>query len=182
MKLTRLTTVTAAIATAAIFSTGLSSVATAADHVDTPRPAAVATADRPLTAAEELETPDGQRFIAALSVIDAMPDSVVEQGDAAVQAYLSAHLPGKGGVMAFGWWQTAKCVAAITGAIASGAVPAAKLLKLKAFIKKTGSVKEAAYLLIRVAKGEEKLSELGGALGGLAGSVLGIDQIRKQCR
>lgn len=185
MQITRLTTLTAAVATAAIFSTGLSYAATAADHDSRARTsAAVAAADEaPMTAAEELATADGQRMIAVFAVLDAMPESVVEQGDAAVQAYLAEHLPNTGGkVVPFGWWQTAKCVGAITAAVAGGAVPVAKLLKLRAFIKKVGSVKEAAYLLIRVAKGEEKLSELGATLGGLASVVLGIDQIKKQCR
>ncbi|WP_438296045.1 hypothetical protein [Streptomyces sp. HUAS TT7] len=118
----------------------------------------------------------------ALSVIEAMPDSVVAQGDKAVQAYLAQYLPKPATVQAFGWWQTTKCVAAITLAVASAAVPAAKILKLKAFIKKAGSVTKAAYPLVRVAKGEEEISGLGATLGGLAGSILGIDSIKKQCR
>ncbi|MGK5642141.1 hypothetical protein ACSNOK_28070 [Streptomyces sp. URMC 126] len=140
-------------------------------------------ADAPLTAAEELDTPDGQRLLAALTVIDEMPDDVARRGDDAVRAYLADRLPtGPDGVVAFGWWQTTKCVAAITAAVAGGAVPVAKVLKLKAFISKAGGVKKAAYLLIRVAKGEEKISELGATLGGLASAILGIDQIKKQCR
>ncbi|MFD7165438.1 hypothetical protein [Streptomyces violascens] len=81
----------------------------------------------------------------ALSVIEAMPDSVVAQGDKAVQAYLAQHLPEPATAQAFGWWQTTECVAAITLAAAGAALAAAKILKLKAFIKKAGSVKEAAY-------------------------------------
>lgn len=178
----RLTVLTAAVTTAAILGTGLSHAATATDRGDTARVAAT-TADAPMTAEEELATADGQRLITVLAALEAMPDSVVAQGDAAVQAYLADHVPtSKGQVQAFGWWQTTKCVAAITAAVAGGAIPVAKLLKLRAFVKKVGSVKKAAHLLIRVAKGEEKLSELGATLGGLAGVVLGIDQIKKQCR
>ncbi|MEV5510613.1 hypothetical protein [Streptomyces orinoci] len=137
----------------------------------------------PLTAQEELNSADGQRFMAALDVINAMPDSVADQGEAAVRAYLAEHLPTyNGGAVAFGWWQTTKCVAAISAAVAGGAVPVAKVLKLKKFISKAGGVKEAAYLLIRIAKGEEKISELGATLGGLASAVLGVDSIKKQCR
>ncbi|MEU8571216.1 hypothetical protein AB0C51_23220 [Streptomyces pathocidini] len=184
MKFTRLTTLTAAVAAAGIFSTGLSYATTAADHGGAVRSAAVTVVDEePMTAAEELESAQGQRLISLLAVLDAMPETVVEQGEAAVQAYLAEHLPETRGVVAaFGWLQTAKCVAAIGAAVAGGAIPVAKLLKLRAFIKKVGSVKEAAYLLVRVAKGEEKLSELGATLGGLASVVLGIDQIKKQCR
>ncbi|MFD7404447.1 hypothetical protein ACFV7R_17600 [Streptomyces sp. NPDC059866] len=116
-----------------------------------------------------------------LKVIDEIPDSVEQQGEAAVRAYLDEHLASTNrGVR--GWWQTAKCVGSITAAIAGGAVPVAKILKLKAFIKKVGSVKEAAHLLIRVSKGEEKISELGATLGGLASVILGIDGIKRNSR
>ena len=142
---------------------------------------AVVAADKPMTAAEELASPEGQKLLAMLKVIDEMPAGVEQRGEAAVQAYLDEHLAGTNrGVR--GWWQTAKCVGSITAAIAGGAVPVAKILKLKAFIKKVGSVKESAYLLIRVAKGEEKISELGATLGGLASVVLGIDGIKRNCK
>lgn len=181
MRITRLTTATAAITAAAILGTGLCGAAQAAGGDATGRPAVAAAAVADSGA--ELDSADGQRLLAALKVVEEMPDSVVRQGDAAVRAYLDAHLPaGKDGAKAFGWWQTTKCVAAITAAVAGGAVPVAKILKLKAFIKKVGSVKEAAVLLIRVAKGEEKISELGATLGGLASAILGIDGIKKHCR
>ncbi|MGR8012072.1 hypothetical protein [Streptomyces hypolithicus] len=135
------------------------------------------------TAAAETAVPaDEQRLIQTLSVIEAMPDSVVARGDAAVQAYLKENLPAPTGVQAFGWAQSLKCGAAIGAAVAGGAIPVAKILKLKAFIRKVGSVKKSASLLIRVAKGEEKLSELGATLGGLASVILGIDMIKKHCR
>lgn len=181
MKITKLTAATAVLTAAAILGTGLSQAAVAADNGTAPRSAVVAT-DGSMTAAEELATAGGQKFVDTLKVIDEMPDSVVQQGEAAVQAYLNEHLPStKPGMSGFGWWQTAKCVASIGAAVAGGAVPVAKVLKLRAFIKKAGSVKEAAYLLIRVAKGEEKISELGATLGGLASVILGIDGIRKNC-
>ncbi len=88
-----------------------------------------------------------------------MPDSPAEQGEAAVQAYLAEHLPTyQGGAVAFGWWQTTRCVAAITAAVAGGAVPVAKVVKLKKFINKAGGVKKAAYLLIRIAPGAKRRS------------------------
>ncbi|MBD0844762.1 MULTISPECIES: hypothetical protein [unclassified Streptomyces] len=180
MKIKRLTAATAAITAAAILSTGLSQVAVAADQ-GTPARSAVVAADKPMTAAEEMDTADGAKLLAMLKVIDEMPASVEQQGEAAVQAYLDEHLAGeKRGVR--GWWQTAKCAGSIAAAIGGGAVPIAKILKLKAFINKVGSVKEAAYLLIRVSKGEEKISELGATLGGLASVILGIDGIKKNCK
>ncbi|WP_336323566.1 hypothetical protein [Streptomyces lavendofoliae] len=177
MKIDKFRTVTAAVVTAAIFSTGLSGSAMAADQGDRPvAAAAAAAADAAADAAE------ARKLAETLKVLDAMPDSVAEQGDAAVRAYLAERLPQEDRRAAFGWTQKLKCGAAITAAIAGGAVPVAKLLKLKAFIKKVGSVKEAATLLIRVSKGEEKISELGATLGGLASAILGIDAIKKHCR
>ncbi|CAL9305778.1 hypothetical protein [Streptomyces sp. SudanB52_2052] len=181
MKIKRLTAATAVLTAAAILGTGLSQAAVAADRGN-PAPAAVVADDEPMTAAEELDSAEGQKLIAMLKVIEGIPAGVEQQGEAAVQAYLDEHLPAGKPRMAFGWWQTAKCVGSITAAIAGGAVPVAKILKLKAFIKKVGSVKEAAYLLIRVSKGEEKISELGATLGGLASVILGIDGIKKNCR
>jgi len=182
MEFKRLTAATVMITAAAIFSTGLSHTAVAADR-GTPAGSAVVAAEEPMTAAEELESAEGQQFLAMLKVIQEIPDSVEQKGEAAVQAYLDEHLvPVKPRVVTLGFWQTAKCVGSITAAIAGGAVPVAKLLKLKAFINKVGSLKEAAYLLIRVSKGEEKISELGATLGGLASVVLGIDGIKKNCR
>ncbi|SMQ17797.1 hypothetical protein SAMN06272771_4228 [Streptomyces sp. Ag82_O1-12] len=182
MKIKRLTATTAVITAAAILSTGLGQAAMAADRGTTAGSVTVA-AQESMTAAEELETADGQKLLAMLKVIEEIPDSVEQQGEAAVKAYLDKNLRGdKPSLVAFGWWQKAKCVGSITAAIAGGAVPIAKILKLKAFIKKAGSVKEAAYLLIRISKGEEKISELGATLGGLASVVLGIDGIKKNCK
>ena len=76
----------------------------------------------------------------------------------------------------------AACSGAITVAVATTAIPAAKILKLKAFIKKVGSVKEAAILLVRVSTGEEKLAELGPVLAAIGAELLGIKAIRDNCR
>ncbi|MEU0716961.1 hypothetical protein ABZ498_07240 [Streptomyces lavendulocolor] len=187
MKINKITTVTAAVVTAAIFSTGLSGSAMAADRGDRPAATASAPASDAAAAAAAasaaVDAAEAQKLAETLKVLDAMPDSVLAQGDAAAQAYLAERLPQDDRrAVAFGWTQKLKCGAAITAAIAGGAVPVAKLLKLKAFIKKVGSVKEAASLLIRVSKGEEKISELGATLGGLASAILGIDMIKKHCR
>jgi hypothetical protein len=79
----------------------------------------------------------------------------------------------------------APCAAAVTAVIVGVGIPAAKVAKLVAFIqhvkKLGGDFREAVYLLMRVAKGYEQASELAPGLGGLAGAVLGIDQVRRQC-
>jgi hypothetical protein len=119
-----------------------------------------------------------------LQTIEDIPSEVIDQGEAAVQEWVAQHHPstvGPGGVKAEGYWEVSKCVGAILLAIGSAAIPAAKLLKLKKFIEKVGSVREAAFLLIRIAKGEEKIEELGSVLGALAGEIIGITSIRENC-
>ncbi|MEU6974302.1 hypothetical protein AB0A71_42640 [Kitasatospora aureofaciens] len=146
-------------------------------------------------AAADMALPEGvapadlQRIEEAMKVIDEMPDDVAEAGDQAVQTYLQQYYPERSGgdqaapqaLQAFGWWHAAMCATAIAAALATAAVPAVKILKLKAFIRKVGSVKEAAYLLIRVATGAEKIEHLGAVLGSLAAEVMGIAAIRNNC-
>ncbi|WP_031066230.1 hypothetical protein [Streptomyces sp. NRRL WC-3742] len=157
--------------------------------------AQAAAAARYRVAADEMVLPEGvtsadlQRVEEAMKVLEEMPDDIAEAGDQAVRAYLQQCYPEPAGdaqavpqaVQPFGWWHAAMCVTAIAGALASAAVPAVKVLKLKAFIKKVGSVKQAAYLLIRVATGAEKIEHLGAVLGSLAAEVMGIAAIRNNC-
>jgi hypothetical protein len=71
------------------------------------------------------------------------------------------------------WWLITKCAASTSMAIAAPAIPAAKLLRSKAFGQKVGSAREAACLLIRIASGGEELERLGPVPASLAGSILG---------
>ncbi|WP_461146067.1 hypothetical protein [Salinifilum aidingensis] len=70
---------------------------------------------------------------------------------------------------------------AILWALGSAAIPAAKIIKLRKFIQHVGSVREAAFLLLRVARGEQQLEELGTVMASLVSEVLGINSIANNC-
>lgn len=78
-------------------------------------------------------------------------------------------------------WQVAKCAAAITVAIGSGVFAAAKLVKIKRYIKALGGVKEAAKLLLGATTWAEKAKAGGSALVGLASEILGVKEIQDNC-
>lgn len=136
------------------------------------------------TATDKLET--SIRYLEeGLRIIDEIPDEVIEAGDPAVQTWVRDRYPSATEndslVHTMGPWQAAKCTGAILVAIGSAAVPAAKLLKLKRFISEVGGVRKAAALLIKVARGEEQLAELGPVIGSLGAEILGITAIRENC-
>lgn len=78
-------------------------------------------------------------------------------------------------------WHVTKCVAAITVAVASVALPIAKLAKLRAFVRAVGGVSTAARLLVGATTTAEKLRVIGGAIGAGAADVLGISAIIDNC-
>ncbi len=120
-----------------------------------------------------------------LRIVDEIPEEVIEGGDPAVQDWVRDHYPSATEndslVRTMGPWQVAKCTGAILVAIGSAAVPAAKLLKLKRFISEVGGVRKAAALLIKVARREEQLAELGPVISSLGAEILGITAIRENC-
>lgn len=120
----------------------------------------------------------------ALEEIASIPQGVIDGGEASVQAYAfqkrmellrgsASNGQRTDGALA--------CTGAILVAVGSLAIPYAKILKLRKFIRKTGSAREAAYLLIRIADGEAQLAEVGPVLLSLGAEILGIDAIRKNC-
>jgi len=120
----------------------------------------------------------------ALAVIDRIPDSVLQAGDAATQQWLAENAPapatgGAGEVTTQA--NVLGCGAAIATVIASTAFPAAKILKAKALIKELGGVAEAAKILWGASFSYEKVQALGGAAAALAGELIGITQIKEQC-
>lgn len=119
----------------------------------------------------------------ALSVIDRIPDSVLQAGDAATQQWLAENAPAT--APASGEVTTQAnilgCAGAIATVIASTAFPAAKILKAKALIKQLGGVTEAAKIMWGASFSYEKVKALGGAAAALAGELIGITQIKEQC-
>ena len=78
-------------------------------------------------------------------------------------------------------WQVAKCSAAVVVAVASLAIPVSKVLKLRAFVRAVGGVRNAAGLLVGATSRAEKVRMIGGAIGAGAIEILGIDAIITNC-
>ncbi|ALC06985.1 hypothetical protein CDES_13215 [Corynebacterium deserti GIMN1.010] len=112
-----------------------------------------------------------------------IPDEALPKGDEAPQAWIAQHTPtnapgeGQMTTMASFWG----CSAAIAGMIAGNVVGAAKLLKIKQYMKALGGVKEAVQLMWGASFSYEKMQALGGALGALAAELAGVSSIKDQC-
>ncbi|KAK3952710.1 hypothetical protein QBC32DRAFT_313713 [Pseudoneurospora amorphoporcata] len=78
-------------------------------------------------------------------------------------------------------WKIAKCVASIVQLIATTAVPAAKLLKIKKYIKALGGVQESVKLMLGATTKAEKLKVGGTALVYLSAEILGISSVKAAC-
>ncbi|KAG7291364.1 hypothetical protein NEMBOFW57_001380 [Staphylotrichum longicolle] len=138
-----------------------------------------------------------------LAEIDEIPDEVLEKGDEALHQWLVAHGNRAGneklkrddaseaenlsilerGELAAraSIWKIAKCVAAIVQLLGTTAVPAAKLLRIKKYIKALGGAKKAVKLLLGATTKAERLKAGGQALVSLASELLGISTVKKNC-
>lgn len=79
------------------------------------------------------------------------------------------------------WVKIAKCSAALAGAIGFNLIAAAKVIKIKKYIKELGGLAEAAKLLVEATTWEEKLRVGGQALIGLAGELTGVTGVYEAC-
>ena len=70
---------------------------------------------------------------------------------------------------------------AITAFIASNAIGAAKIIRIKKYIEALGGVRESAKLLLQASNNLERLKEGGEALALLAGEILGVPLISNNC-
>ncbi|KAG7293522.1 hypothetical protein NEMBOFW57_003574 [Staphylotrichum longicolle] len=140
-----------------------------------------------------------------LAEIDEIPDEVLEQGDDALHKWLVDHghragneklkrddsseeaaanlsLLERGELAArASIWKIAKCVAAIVQLLATTAIPAAKLLRIKKYIKALGGTKQAVKLLLGATTKAEKLKVGGQVLVSLAAELLGISTVKNNC-
>jgi hypothetical protein len=136
-----------------------------------------------------------------LAAIDDIPDDILEQGDEALHKWLVEHGYREGNeklkrdddtdVLALltrgelaaraSIWKIAKCVASIVQLLATTAVPAAKLLRIKKYIKALGGTKDAVKLLLGATTKAEKLKVGGEALVALAAELLGISTVKNNC-
>ena len=78
-------------------------------------------------------------------------------------------------------WQITKCVAAVTWLVGSTVFAAAKIVKIKKYIKALGGMKEAVVIMMGATSGIEKSEELGKAALELASAILGVDTIVDNC-
>lgn len=140
-----------------------------------------------------------------LAEIDEIPDEVLEKGDDALHKWLVDHghragneklkrddsseeaaanlsLLERGELAArASIWKIAKCVAAIVQLLATTAIPAAKLLRIKKYIKALGGTKQAVKLLLGATTKAEKLKVGGQVLVSLAAELLGISTVKNNC-
>lgn len=142
-----------------------------------------------------------------LAQIVEIPEVILEQGDEALHKWLVDHgsrpdntklrrdaededstdpespsLLERGELIArASWWKIAKCVAAIVQLLATTAVPAAKLLRIKKYIEALGGARQAVELLLKATSKAEKLKAGGEALVNLSAELLGISSVKSNC-
>lgn len=112
---------------------------------------------------------------AALTYIMDIPDEVLLAGESATANWVAvASNPSLRG----NFWA---CSSAILFAIATTAIPVAKVLKIRKLVKSLGGVNKAVKVMWGASFSYEKVRALGGAAAALAGEIIGITAVRKGC-
>jgi hypothetical protein len=114
----------------------------------------------------------------ALTILDAIPESVVLQGEAAVAVWVDDNIPAPS---ARPQASLLGCTGAVLAVVASTAIPVAKILKIKKLITALGGVKKAVKLFRGASFSYEKIAALGGAAAALAAELLGIAAVKSAC-
>lgn len=134
-------------------------------------------------------------------IINEIPDEVLQKGDDETHKWLIKHGHRGGPKPSFtrrdivlssrldsvqelatrGIFSKIRCAGAIAAFIASNAIAAAKILRIKRYIEALGGVGEAAELLLKTSNNYERLKEGGEALALLAGEILGVPLVAKNC-
>lgn len=134
-------------------------------------------------------------------IINEIPDEVLQKGDDETHKWLVKHgyrggpkpplprrdlvsksrLDGAQELATRGFFDVIRCVGAITAFIASNAIGAAKIIRIKKYIEALGGVRESAKLLLKASNNAERLKEGGEALALLAGELLGVPLISNNC-
>ena len=125
-----------------------------------------------------------------LETATSVPDEVLEAGDASTDSWLStngfrsepvkARAAPAASLLAratAGLLDVIKCAAAIL----STAIPAAKLLKIKKYVKALGGARKAAEKLLKAKNRSEALKVGGEALRDLFDVISGLSDIRENC-
>ncbi|KAL1841750.1 hypothetical protein VTJ49DRAFT_6664 [Mycothermus thermophilus] len=153
-------------------------------------------------------TPDADFALEHLfAELEEIPDEVLEAGDEALNLWLIEHgyrsndtakrdvdAPanvfdaggdGETGLVERGELEARKstlgCIYAIGKLLVTTAVPAARILRIKKYIKALGGTKKAVKLLLKATSKKERLRIGGQALVDLAKELLGISAVKKAC-
>ncbi|MFS0704343.1 hypothetical protein AB6N23_07460 [Cellulomonas sp. 179-A 9B4 NHS] len=125
-----------------------------------------------------------------LELIAAIPDSVLLQGDAAKNAWITERLVASGlspvavaeldgtGAVPDGFLE---CSGAILILIGTTAIPAAKLLRIKRLMDDLGGVTTAIRIMWGASFSHEKLKAVGAAAAALGAELLGIAAVKTAC-
>lgn len=121
-------------------------------------------------------------------ILDKMPEGILMSNDVnAIYNYLlenGIELKSNN-YTSYGAWEIAKCVGAITWVIGSTVFAAAKIVKIRKYIKVIGGVKQAAIMLMGFYKTgvvpPDAGEKVGVALMNLASEILGIAAVRDNC-
>lgn len=124
-----------------------------------------------------------QEWEDGLDYIMSIPDEILLQGDEATQKWVEEHpaTPATQEGQFVTYANKLACTGAILTMIAGNTIAAAKLLRIKRYIKALGGVKDAVQLMWGASFSEEKLLAAGGALGALAAELTGVAAIQSQC-
>lgn len=113
-----------------------------------------------------------------LNLITEIPDSVLVAGDESLRMWLAQS---HGELLSGARADVVGCAAAIAFLIASTAIPAAKILKIKRLIDTLGGVSKAVKILWGASFKWEKIKALGGTAAALGAELLGISSVQQKC-
>jgi hypothetical protein len=132
----------------------------------------------------------GGKLEEVFGAIANIPDEVLEAGDDATDKWMVEHgyrpQHNKREVLdrdleERNFFDVARCVGAIAAFIASNAIGAAKILRIKHYIEALGGIRRAAGLLLKASNTKERLREGGEVLALLAGEILGTSMVANNC-
>lgn len=116
-----------------------------------------------------------------------IPDTVLQQGDAATDQWIRSH-PRGGGANAVVFHSPTpsaanpyRCTLAVGALLVTTALPALKILKLKRYIEAIGGVAQTVRLVIGATSAAEKSRAVLVALGGLIAELTGIATVNQYC-
>ena len=116
---------------------------------------------------------DAADLLAAFDLIGSIPESVLLSGDAATAAWMAEHHPESLHSRA----DLLGCAGAIAWLIASTAIPAAKIVKIKRLLDTLGGEIKAVRIFWGASFSYEKIRKLGGAAAALGAELLGITAV-----